>query len=159
MMRNGKARKQAGFSFVELLITVAVLVIVAAIALPNFLKGKKGVNQNLAKARLAEVALAQSTFRSTLRNNRYGALSELIETKPNGAPLLSLDLQPDGTAVVQENWVIAEIEDASDTTFGVALIGPRGTEKSPCRPTYCVFEDGVVRGSECDCDRSTPPIE
>jgi|SRR5581483_3314595 len=149
--------RQRGFSFIELMIVIVLVVILAAIALPNFLKGRKGVNQNLAKARLAEVALAQSTFRSTLRNNRYGTLEELVNTKPNGAPLLALALGKDGTATLQEDWVIAEAETATDTTYGVAITGP-ATSKS-CRPTYCVFEDGVVRGDQCGCDRNSPPIE
>lgn len=150
-------RRQRGFSFIELLIVIALVAIVVAFALPNFWKGRGGVNQNLAKARLAEVALAQSSFRSTLRNNRYGTLSELAGTKPNGIPLLSLDVKPDATAQVQENWLISDIEDATATTYGVAIVGPP-TSKN-CRPTYCVFEDGVVRGDQCSCDRSSPPIE
>lgn len=157
MRRTSQVRRQRGFSFIELLIVIVLVIIVAAFALPNFWKGRSGVNQNLAKARLAEVALAQSSFRSTLRNNRYGTLSELAATKPNGIPLLSLDVKSDSTAVVQENWTISDIETATDTTYGVAITGP-ATSKS-CRPTYCVFEDGVVRGDQCGCDRSSPPIE
>ena len=150
-------RRQRGFSFIELMIVIVLVIILAALALPNLLKGRKGVNQNLAKARLGEVALAQSTFRSTLRNNRYGTLAELVNTKPNGAPLLSLTFGKDGTAIVQEDWVISETETATDTTYGVAITGPASSKD--CRPTYCVFEDGVVRGDQCGCDRNSPPIE
>lgn len=150
-------RRQRGFSFIELMIVIVLVIILAALALPNLLKGRKGVNQNLAKARLGEVALAQSTFRSTLRNNRYGTLAELVNTKPNGAPLLSLTFGKDGTAIVQEDWVISETETATDMTYGVAITGPASSKD--CRPTYCVFEDGVVRGDQCGCDRNSPPIE
>ena len=162
MTLKNRIRCECGFSLIELMVILALIVIVVAIALPNFIKSRQGVNQSLAKARLAEVALAQSAFRSTLRNNRYGKLSELAGTRPNGVPLLALSIDADGSAPVQEGWLIREIEDATGAAFGVAIIGPsigQGGAGAGCHPTYCVFEDAVVRGGDCDCNRNSPPIE
>ena len=80
---------------------------------------------------------------------------------PGRGELLLVDVKPDATAVVQENWIISDIEDATDTTYGVAIIGLATSKQGgfTCRPTFCVFEDGIVRGDQCSCDRTSPPIE
>jgi type IV pilus assembly protein PilA len=47
-----KRRKQSGFSLIELLIVVAVILIIAAIAIPNLLKAKQASNETGAAANL-----------------------------------------------------------------------------------------------------------
>jgi type IV pilus assembly protein PilA len=57
-----------GFSLIELLIVVTIILVIAAIAIPNFLKSRVAANQSSAVASLHTLALAQMTYAST-----YGA--------------------------------------------------------------------------------------
>ena len=54
-----------GFSLIELLIVVAILLIIAAIAIPNFLRSRIAANQSSAVASLHTMTTANITYAST----------------------------------------------------------------------------------------------
>jgi type IV pilus assembly protein PilA len=57
-----------GFSLIELLIVVAIILIIAAIAIPNFLRSRIAANQSSAVASLHALVVGEATYSST-----YGA--------------------------------------------------------------------------------------
>ena len=57
-----------GFSLIELLIVVAIILVIAAIAIPNFLRSRVAANQASAVASLHTLEIAEATYAST-----YGA--------------------------------------------------------------------------------------
>jgi len=57
--------KQRGFTLIELLIVVAIMLIVAAIAIPNLLQARLAANETSAVASLRTYNTAQSTYQST----------------------------------------------------------------------------------------------
>lgn len=57
--------KQAGFSLIELLIVVAIILIVAAIAIPNFLRSRLAANEASATQSLRTINTAVITYSST----------------------------------------------------------------------------------------------
>jgi type IV pilus assembly protein PilA len=60
-MRN----KQKGFSLIELLIVVAIILIIAAIAIPNLIRSKMAANEASAVATLRTLNTAEVVFSST----------------------------------------------------------------------------------------------
>ncbi|HWP34922.1 MAG TPA: prepilin-type N-terminal cleavage/methylation domain-containing protein [Thermodesulfobacteriota bacterium] len=70
--RTGGTR---GFTLLELMITVAIVGILAAIAVPNFVKYSAKAKQAEARANLGGIYVAQSAYFSV--NNTFGTFSQI----------------------------------------------------------------------------------
>jgi len=77
---NSKAlenAKQRGFSLIELLIVVAIILIIAAIAIPNMLASKKAANQASAVANIRTITSATVSYSVTYANGYPPSISAL----------------------------------------------------------------------------------
>ncbi len=61
-------RKEAGFSLLELLVVVAIILIVAALAVPNFLRSRATASEGSAVQSLRVLITAESVYASTYGN-------------------------------------------------------------------------------------------
>ena len=68
-----------GFSLLELLIVVAIILIIATIAIPSLLRSKQNANEAAAVATMKTIAAAQVSYSSTGGN--YGTLADLVAAK------------------------------------------------------------------------------
>src|SRR5688572_1901255 len=73
-MKNNK-----GFSLLELLIVVAIILIIATIAIPSLLRSRQAANESAAVANLRTINTAQVTYLSG-SGGTYGALTDLQGT-------------------------------------------------------------------------------
>jgi prepilin-type N-terminal cleavage/methylation domain-containing protein len=70
-------RKQKGFSLIELLIVVAIILIIAAIAIPNLLRSRIAANEASAVGSVRTINTAEVTYNATYPDCGFMPLSNL----------------------------------------------------------------------------------
>ena len=70
-------RKQKGFSLIELLIVVAIILIIAAIAIPNLLRSRMAANEASAVGSVRTINTAEVTYASSYPDCGFTALTTL----------------------------------------------------------------------------------
>src|SRR5438128_1076044 len=75
--------KQSGFSLIELLIVVAVILVIAAIAIPNLLRSRMAANEAAAVAAVRSINTSEAVFESTYGS---GYATSLLALSDGGAP-------------------------------------------------------------------------
>ena len=141
-------RKQKGFSLIELLIVVAIILIIAAIAIPNLLRARMAANESSAVASVRTVNTAMVTYNSTYPT--VGFATNLTALGPNASPCVPaqanaclIDSVLAGGIKSGYSFVAANAGAAPAVQYYVA-----GTPVAPNQSgvrSFCSYEDAVVR--------------
>jgi type IV pilus assembly protein PilA len=79
-------KRQKGFSLIELLIVVAIILVIAAIAIPNLLRSRMAANEASAVESIRMINTAEAAYNAAFPNLGYSnALTDLGGTSPCGA--------------------------------------------------------------------------
>jgi type IV pilus assembly protein PilA len=76
-------RKEGGFSLIELLIVVAIILIIAAIAVPNLVRSRMSANEASAVASMRTIITSEIIYSSTYT---VGFSSNLLSLSDGGTP-------------------------------------------------------------------------
>jgi type IV pilus assembly protein PilA len=80
-----RSRGAAGFSLIELIVVVAIIMIVAAIAIPRMLSSKMRANETAVVEALRSIATGQTAYYSTFQRGFAPSL-EALGPPPSGDP-------------------------------------------------------------------------
>jgi type IV pilus assembly protein PilA len=147
-------RKQLGFSLIELLIVVAIILIIAAMAIPNLLRARIAANESSAVSSIRTINTAEITYQTGYPNVGYAAaLSNLggaapCTPSPTSACLIdnSLATASPGTGVKAGYVFLATglaPVNGINTQYTVGA-SPMTYNQSGVR-NFCSNEDSIIR--------------
>jgi type IV pilus assembly protein PilA len=159
-------RKQKGFSLIELLIVVAIILIIAAIAIPNLLRAKISANESSAVGSVRNIITAEASFNSSYPNYGYAVTIDQLGAgagvpacvaagpTPLAACLLDSALAGANPSTKSGYTFEANADPAAavpDPTTGITLqtsftvsASPTNFNKTGVRE-FCAGDDGVLR--------------
>jgi len=152
-----------GFSLIELLIVVAIILVIAAIAVPSYLRARIDTNESASVASLRTINSAQITYDSAYPSVGYaGSLTSLGGTSCNPPSSTSSCLIDTALAAGVKTGYSFSLTGGSDSPASSYQVfsSPTLWNYSGIR-YFCSFQDAVVRYSMSQiatCDNTVSPL-
>ena len=138
-------KKQKGFSLIELLIVVAIILIIAAIAIPNLIKSKMAANEASAVGSVRTINTGEVNYAATCPNIGYS--TNLAQLNAGGCAAATGIIDAVLAAGAKSGYTFVEagvqgadnLNDTYTTTARPAVLGTTGQRM------FCSDQTGVIR--------------
>jgi prepilin-type N-terminal cleavage/methylation domain-containing protein len=155
--------KQKGFSLIELLIVVAIILVISAIAIPSYLRSRMQANEASSVSSLRMINTAAVTYSSTYVNAGFpAALANMGGVNPctatAAAACLVDDLLSQGT---KSGYSFAWTGDGATPSVAYSLTGTPLVVGGSGQRQFCTDQTGVIRydPSGAGCTPSSDPVQ
>jgi type IV pilus assembly protein PilA len=150
--RGNEMRKQKGFSLIELLIVVAIILIIAAIAIPNLLRARIAANESSAASGIRTINTGEISYFS-----QFQTYSPLLTNLGPGGPTTACPAPPTAAASCFIDGVLASNGNPAGggkNGYTYAAAGTATTYNATASAVtlnttgvrgFCSIEDAVVR--------------
>jgi prepilin-type N-terminal cleavage/methylation domain-containing protein len=143
-------RKQKGFSLIELLIVVAIILIIAAIAIPNLLRARMAANESSAVASIRTINTAEVTYNSTYPTVGFAptlaSLGGVSPCTPAQATACLIDsVLSTANTTAKSGYLFNAVNVAGTPSVSYEAEGHPVTINQTGIRSFCSFEDAVVR--------------
>jgi type IV pilus assembly protein PilA len=157
-------KRVRGFSLIELLIVVAIILIIAAIAVPSYLRARMEANESSAVSGLRTINTAQISYQAAYPTAGFSssltALGGTSCSPPSASGACMIDTVLAGGSKSGYTYSLTNATGTPNTTYQV-IANPLVWDVSGMR-YFCTFQDAVVRSSLTNiatCDASVPSLD
>src|ERR1700704_3540128 len=159
-------RQQKGFSLIELLIVVAIILIIAAIAIPNLLRARIAANESSAVASIRTINTAQISYNSAYPTVGFANGLSLLAgsctgtTLPTSAAACLIDTQLASGS--KSGYTFASAASGSPILSNYYAFANPQTQNTTGVRSFCSTADAVVRyttATLATCAGSETPLQ
>ena len=159
-------KKQKGFSLIELLIVVAIILIIAAIAIPNLLRARIAANESAAASGIRTINTAEVSYNSAYTAVGYSAT--LVALGPGGIAIACPAPPTSGASCLIDGVLANSVKGGytygytptvgGTVNTGYQVAAKPTTANSTGVRSFCSFEDAVVRVDPTGALAATCPV-